>query len=99
MTDKQALARASGPGEARLRRWLRRGVVALAVAYPVALLVVVALLRWVGERWWVTDVALFLPRIGFALPWPVLVLALVALRLWRLLATQVVALVMILFPL
>lgn len=50
----------------------------LAVAYPLALAAVAFLFRFVGERWWLTTIALYLPRIGFALPLPV-----VAFLVWR----------------
>jgi len=50
------------------RRPLPRWLTAAALAYPLALLALAASLRWVGERWWVTTVALYLPTILFALP-------------------------------
>jgi endonuclease/exonuclease/phosphatase (EEP) superfamily protein YafD len=64
-----------------------------------ALLLLVALLRGVGERWWLTTVGLYLPCLLYALPLPV-----VALLLWRRRArwlwfSQVAALVVLLFPL
>lgn len=52
-----------------------------------------------GERWWLTTVLLYLPRIGFALPLPFLTLALIVTRAYRLLPTQVAALAIVLFPL
>ena len=70
-----------------------------AVAYLLALLAMVAALRLIGERWWVTTIALYLPRIGFALPLPLLVVALLIARSYRLLVTQVVAVFVLLFPL
>ncbi|HEX3697889.1 MAG TPA: endonuclease/exonuclease/phosphatase family protein [Polyangia bacterium] len=84
---------------ARLRRLSWWGIRALAVAYPLALLVVVAAFRLVGERWWATTVALYLPRLGFALPGPVLALALVIGGYYRWLATQLVAALIVVFPL
>jgi endonuclease/exonuclease/phosphatase (EEP) superfamily protein YafD len=79
---------------------LARSIVNLsAVLYLLALLAVVAALRLIGERWWVTTIALYLPRIGFALPLPLLVVALLFGRSYRLLATQVAAAVVLLFPL
>jgi endonuclease/exonuclease/phosphatase (EEP) superfamily protein YafD len=54
----------------------RRAVLVLAALYPAALLITIAAFRLVGERWWVTTVALYLPRVGFALPLPVLLIAL-----------------------
>jgi endonuclease/exonuclease/phosphatase (EEP) superfamily protein YafD len=71
-----------------------RWVVAAATAlYPLALLVAIGAFRLVGERWWVTTVALYLPRIGFALPLPLLIIALWATGaragMWLLLGTSV----------
>lgn len=83
----------------RWRRWLSSLVTVLAIAYPVALLLVVVLLRWVGERWWVTSVALYLPRLGFAAPLVILLPLLLLTRRWRLVMLQGVSLVLLLFPL
>lgn len=81
------------------RKWLRRGLRALAVAYPLALLLAAILLRAYGESPW-GRVALYLPRIVFALPLPFFVLVLALRRDWRyLLGTQVPALLLWLFPL
>jgi endonuclease/exonuclease/phosphatase (EEP) superfamily protein YafD len=71
----------------------------LAVGYPVALLLVILGFRLVGERWWATCAALYLPRIGFALPLPVLTLLLALRGPRRLLIGQAVALVLLVFPL
>jgi len=79
--------------------WFRRITLALALAYPVALLVVLLLLRFVGQAWWVTAVGLFLPRLGFALPLLLLVPAVLLLRAWRVLWAEVGALLLVLFPL
>src|SRR5690349_1679232 len=82
-----------------MRPWLARAISVTALAYPVALVVIILLFRAVGERWWVTSVALYLPRLGWGLPLPVLV----ALLLWakrpRLLWTQVLALALLAFGL
>jgi endonuclease/exonuclease/phosphatase (EEP) superfamily protein YafD len=78
---------------------LRRLVIAIAFVYPAALLVVAALLHWVGEGWWPTSVGLYLPRIGFALPLPILVGLLLAYRERRLLYFQIVSLLIVVFPL
>jgi endonuclease/exonuclease/phosphatase (EEP) superfamily protein YafD len=70
----------------------------LAIAYPIALLGIIVAFRLVGERFWATTIGLYLPRVGFALPLPVVTL----LVLWRLprrwLLTQLAALVLVLFP-
>jgi vancomycin resistance protein VanJ len=70
-----------------------------AVTYLIALLATVAAFRLIGERWWVTTIALYLPRIGFALPLPLLIVALLMTRLHRALVTQVGAALVLLFPL
>jgi|SRR5579872_1323465 len=78
---------------------LRPAVAALGVAYPLSLAMAAALLRWVGERWWVTAEALYLPAVGFAAPLPFVAGALVALRIRRLLVLQTVSAALLLFPL
>jgi endonuclease/exonuclease/phosphatase (EEP) superfamily protein YafD len=71
----------------------RRAAVAAAALYPIGLVAAIAALRIVGERRWVTTVALYLPRIGFALPLPVLLVALWATgarrAVWMLLGASV----------
>jgi len=74
-------------------------VLLLGVAYPIALLVVALALRFAGERWWVTGVTLYLPRLGFAAPLPLLVLALAGSKMRRFLWTQVAAAFLIVFTL
>jgi len=83
----------------RLRRWFLATFSFLAVGYPVALLLAVLTMRFVGDDWWVTSVALYLPRVGFALPLPGIALVLAWGRRWRLLGLQVVSLWLLLFPL
>jgi endonuclease/exonuclease/phosphatase (EEP) superfamily protein YafD len=95
----EALEKSLQPLERRSRKWLRAAVVGVAVAYPVALLVVVLLLVFVGETWWPTDLCLYLPRWLFALPLPFTVAGLLAYRARRLLATQLLAFVLLVFPL
>jgi endonuclease/exonuclease/phosphatase family metal-dependent hydrolase len=60
------------------KRWLRRAVLALSALYVGSLLVVMGLFRFVGERWWASAVALYLPRFVFLLPLPFLLGALFA---------------------
>src|SRR6185369_6696159 len=79
-------------------RWLRRLLRALAVAYPVTLLLLVIVLRGYGETAWVRAL-LYVPRVLFAVPLPFLALALAVARDWRFLATQGAALLLLLFPL
>jgi endonuclease/exonuclease/phosphatase (EEP) superfamily protein YafD len=85
--------------EERRAGFLDRLLVWVAVVYPIALLVIAICLRFVGERWWVTAVGLYLPRLGFALPLPVLTVLLLWRGRRRLLITQAVALVLLVFPL
>lgn len=82
-----------------LRRLWAGGLRLCALAYPLALLAVVGAFRFVGERWWPTTAGLYLPRWGFALPLPLLVLGLLLGRAYRWLLTQLAALVVLLFPL
>jgi vancomycin resistance protein VanJ len=65
----------------------------------VALLVVLAALRWIGERAPLVTLALYLPRAGFGLPLPFLTLALLFVRPRRWLLTQALAALVLLFPL
>jgi vancomycin resistance protein VanJ len=77
----------------------RRIVVWCSVGYLVALIAVTAGLRLVGERWWLTAIALYLPRIGWALPLPSLTIALLVTRSYRLLVTQAAAAWVVVVPL
>lgn len=56
---------------------LRTFAAATAVLYPLALFVLIIAFRYIGERWWVTGTALYLPRLALAVPLP-FVLALLA---------------------
>jgi endonuclease/exonuclease/phosphatase (EEP) superfamily protein YafD len=78
---------------------LRRVVEWTTLAYVAGVLAVTVLLAAVGERWWVTSVALYLPRIIFAAPLPLLVLTLWRWGARRYLALLGVTLVVILVPL
>jgi endonuclease/exonuclease/phosphatase (EEP) superfamily protein YafD len=71
----------------------------VAIAYPLLLLAAYALLRFEGERWWVSLVGLYLPRLLLALPLPVLAVLLHVLRMRRLLWLQAVSAVLVIFPL
>jgi vancomycin resistance protein VanJ len=82
-----------------VRRWLRRGSLLLAAGYVVGLLAAVAALRLGGERYWITTTLLYLPRVGFALPLPVVTLALLVCGPRRLLWGLPVPLALVLFPL
>jgi endonuclease/exonuclease/phosphatase (EEP) superfamily protein YafD len=89
----------SAKSAAAMRRAAVRTLRVLAILYPLALLLVLASFRWVGERWAVTAVLLYLPRIGFAIPLPLLTLGVWIHGPRRLLVTQLVALGLIVFPL
>src|ERR1700749_2017646 len=82
-----------------MRAIARRLTAGVAVAYVAALAVAAFLLRFVGERWWATCVVLYLPRVFFFAPLPIVVVALPALRMRRLLWTQAAAALLVLFPL
>jgi endonuclease/exonuclease/phosphatase (EEP) superfamily protein YafD len=79
----------------RLQRLVCRS---LALAYPIALACIILSFRLVGERWWGTTAALYVPRVVFALP----LLPLATWLLWlgqrRLLWSQAAA-ALLLFPL
>jgi vancomycin resistance protein VanJ len=78
---------------------LRLVVLALGIAYPVSLLAVAALLRYLGEGFWLTTFTLYLPRVGFALPLPIIAGALLFCRMRRLLWLQVASVLLVVFPL
>jgi endonuclease/exonuclease/phosphatase (EEP) superfamily protein YafD len=84
---------------ARVKACLRRIVAVSAFAYPIALLGALGLLRIVGERHWLTSVALYLPQIAFLAPLPFISAGLLLVRLRGLLWTQVLAALIGLFPL
>jgi len=75
------------------------GLLAAATAYPLALLLLAALLRGVGERWSLATVGMYLPVLLYALPLPLLGWLLWRRRLRRWLVTQLVAAVVLVFPL
>jgi vancomycin resistance protein VanJ len=78
---------------------LRSAVVVSAYGYPAVLVAIALCLRYVGESHWVTTLGLFLPRVGFALPLPFIALGLWIIRRRALLLSQLVALLVLLFPL
>jgi endonuclease/exonuclease/phosphatase (EEP) superfamily protein YafD len=83
---------------ANLRVFFVRAVQVAGAAYIVSLIAAAALLAVVGERWWVTLVGLYMPRILLGAPLPVVVAALWGVRSWRLLAAQAASLLILLFP-
>jgi endonuclease/exonuclease/phosphatase (EEP) superfamily protein YafD len=98
-TGRGEIVGQSVQGRRTVGAWLRLALLALAAAYPLALIVVLAVLRGVGERWSLSTLALYLPRVGFGLPLPLLVVALVGARPRRWLVTQLLAALLLLFPL
>jgi vancomycin resistance protein VanJ len=80
-------------------RLTRQVITILALAYPLSLLLVILSLRFLGSRFWQVELALYLPRVLFAAPLPVLTILLFSIRRRGLLWTQVVAAWLILFPL
>ena len=95
----ESVPAATRPRGARFGTLARSIVKVSAVLYLLALVAVVAAFRLIGERWWVTTIALYLPRIGFALPLPLLIVALLVARSYRLLVTQALAALVIFIPL
>jgi vancomycin resistance protein VanJ len=63
----------------------------LAIGYPIAVIAFIVALRLVGERWWGTTIALYLPRLPFALPLVPLTAAILWIGPRRLLWTQALA--------
>lgn len=61
------------------------------MGYPLALLIFIVSLRFVGEKWWGTTIALYLPRAPFALPLLPLIVAIVWVGPRKLLWTQLLA--------
>jgi endonuclease/exonuclease/phosphatase (EEP) superfamily protein YafD len=82
-----------------MKTWLERITVLSAIAYPAGLAAVALAFRLVGERWWLTGAALYLPRLAFALPLPFVVLAIVGYRMRSLILAPIAAAALLLFPL
>jgi endonuclease/exonuclease/phosphatase (EEP) superfamily protein YafD len=80
-------------------RFSRRLVSLSAYAYPLVLLALCIVLVSIGERFWVTAGLLYVPRALFGAPLVVLVPALWLMGKKRLLWTQAVALLLVVFPL
>jgi endonuclease/exonuclease/phosphatase (EEP) superfamily protein YafD len=78
MTDAQPVTSSSPTARVPRggQRLLRLASTVLAAGYLLGLVVVALAMPLVGERWWITTALLYLPRFGFALPLPVVVLAL-----------------------
>ncbi len=89
---------APGPASG-VRGALRALAIAGSLGYLLALVGVILAFRYVGERWWVTLAAMYLPRIGFVLPLPFIVLAIVLWGPRSLLRLQVLTLLLVVVPL
>jgi vancomycin resistance protein VanJ len=87
------------PPRGLAQRVLRGGSTVLAAGYLLGLVAVALALPLVGERWWITTALLYLPRFGFALPLPFVVLALVLFGPRKLLLLLPLPLLVLLFPL
>jgi endonuclease/exonuclease/phosphatase family metal-dependent hydrolase len=85
------------PWSARTRARVRSIAVFLGVAYPLTLVLLVVLMRCVGEGWAPTAVLLYLPRLGFAAPLPFVLLGLIAFQQRRLLWVQVGSVAVLVF--
>jgi vancomycin resistance protein VanJ len=75
----------------RIKRGSLRLTVFCAYAYPALMLLAWGMFVFVGDDWWVVSAALYLPRLAFALPLPILLLALWLSGKKRLLWTQALA--------
>jgi len=93
MTTSNVLSSPNNKNSAVRRRtvMLATPVRYLAIAYPIALIAAILALRFIGERWWATTVALYAPRLLLAMPLLPLIACIVWLGPWRLLWTQVLA--------
>jgi endonuclease/exonuclease/phosphatase family metal-dependent hydrolase len=80
-------------------RRLRTLAAFVAWTYPAALLLTIAVLRLAAPGIWQAELGLYVPRVLFAAPLPILTLVLLVLRMWRALLSQVVAAGLVLFPL
>lgn len=78
-------------------KWTRRLLRALAVAYPLTVVVTCIAVRGIGEAWWVSTAALYLPGILFVLPMPFIVGALWLTGMRRLVWSQLAAAVLVVF--
>jgi endonuclease/exonuclease/phosphatase (EEP) superfamily protein YafD len=81
-----------------MRGLLRWTLILAAFAYPLAIVAATLALAYVGERWWLTTVGLYLPRVFFALPLLCIVPALLVWGPRRLLFLQVAAILVLVFP-
>jgi len=95
----QDAAPAASTFRGRLRPLAKKLIAFTAVAYLVTLVAVVLLLRFVGEHWWVTALALYLPRFPLAAPLLIIAPVLAVAGPRRLLWTQAAAAVVLIFPL
>ena len=78
----------------------RRFAHVLGVGYLVSLALLIIVMRFVGEQNWITTLLLYLPRVGFFLPLPVVVIAYLAVGDRRRAVTSTIAAtVLIVFPL
>lgn len=82
-----------------MRRFFRFLLVASAVAYPLAIVAAILAMAFIGERWWITVVVLYLPRVAFVAPLPFIALALLVWGPRWLLLGQAIAAALIVFPL
>ncbi|HZU82845.1 MAG TPA: endonuclease/exonuclease/phosphatase family protein [Polyangiaceae bacterium] len=79
-------------------RVVRRIAAVLAAGYAAALLILAFAFPLVGERWWITGVLLYLPRVLWAAPLPLSAGAVLVARLRGLWWTQLAAGLLLLFP-
>ncbi len=91
-------ARGTRTARGAIATWFGRAVAAAATAYLVGVGVLTVWIRTVGEHWWATATALYLPFGIFLAPIPFFALTLFAFGFRRLLYTQLAAAWLVLFP-
>jgi len=79
-------------------KWAIRLLRLAAIAYPLSLLAIWISTRCIGEAWWASTAALYLPYALFGLPLPFVVLATWLKRMRRLAWAQTVSLFLLVFP-
>jgi vancomycin resistance protein VanJ len=78
----------------------RRFARAFAASYLICLVLIMLVMRFIGERYWLTCVVLYLPRLGFLLPMPFVAFSLLVVGDWaRALGAAVLSTAIVVFPL
>ncbi len=83
---------------ARLKTLLKFLTAAMAIGYLVALIAALLILHFTADAWWLAAAALYLPRFPALIPLPFLTGALLLLKQKKLLWTQLVSVLVVIFP-